>query len=95
MTLGPASAELAAQSLFFRDTRTGPDGNFTIKSLPPGEYRILAWEEVDYGLGSDPEFRPHFDSRSVVVKLSEGSHETSDVALLSRDAIEVEAAKVR
>ena len=27
-------------------------------------------------LVSDPEFRSHFDSRSVVVKLSEGSHET-------------------
>src|SRR5258708_3228479 len=61
----------------------------------PGEYRICAWEEVDRGLVSDPEFRSHFDSRSVVVKLSEGSHENSDVALLSRDAIEVEAAKVR
>jgi hypothetical protein len=55
----------------------------------------LAWEEVDFGLVSDPEFRSHFDSRSVVVKLSEGSHENSDVKLLARDAIEVEAAKAR
>ncbi len=95
VTLGPASAEVAAQTLFFRQTRTNQDGKFTFKNLPPGEYRICAWEEVDGGLASDPEFRAHFDSSSVVVKLSEGSHENSDLKLLSRDAIEVEASKVR
>ena len=95
VTLGPASAEFAAQTLFFRQARTNSDGKFTIKNLPPGDYRILAWEEVDNGLVSDPEFRTHFDDASVLVKLSEGSHENSDLKLLARDAIEVEAAKVR
>jgi hypothetical protein len=95
VTLGPASAEVAAQTLFLQQTSTGQDGKFSFKNLPPGEYRILAWEEVDRGLISDPEFRSHFDSRSVFVKLSEGSHENSDVTLLSRDAIEVEASKFR
>jgi hypothetical protein len=95
VTLGPASAEVAAQSLFLQQTNTGQDGKFSFKNLPPGEYRILAWEEVDRGLVSDPEFRSYFDSRSTVVKLSEGSHENLDVNLLSRDAIEVEASKVR
>jgi hypothetical protein len=95
VTVGSALAALAAQTLFFRQTRTDHDGKFTIKNLPPGEYRICAWEEVDNGLVSDPEFRAHFDSTSVVVKLSEGSHENSDVKLLARDAIEVEAAKIR
>jgi len=95
VTLGPASAEFAAQSLLFEQTSTGQDGKFSFKNLPPGEYRICAWEEVDRGLVSDPEFRSHFDSRSVVVKLSQGSHENSDVTLLSRDAIELEASIVR
>jgi hypothetical protein len=95
VTLGHASAELAAQTLFFRQARTSQDGKFSIKNLPPGDYRILAWEEVDNGLVSDPEFRAHFDSASVLVKLAEGSHETSEVKMLARDAIEAEASKVR
>jgi protocatechuate 3,4-dioxygenase beta subunit len=95
VTLGPASAEVATQTLFFRQARTNQDGKFSFKNLPPGEYRIWAWEEVDNGLVSDPQFRAHFDSGSVLVRLSEGSHENSDVKLLGRDAIEVEAAKVR
>jgi hypothetical protein len=95
VTLGPASAEVAAQTLFLQLTSTGNDGKFSFKNLPPGEYRICAWEEVDRGLVTDPEFRSRFDSRSVLVKLSQGSHESSDVNMLSKDAIEVEASKVR
>ncbi|HEV2688316.1 MAG TPA: carboxypeptidase-like regulatory domain-containing protein, partial [Bryobacteraceae bacterium] len=89
VTLGPASVETAAQTLFFRQTRTSANGQFKLRNLPPGDYRLLAWEEVDGQLITDPEFRARFDSNSVVVKLSDGSHETSDLKLIGRDAIEV------
>jgi len=95
VTLGPASVEAAEQTLFLRQTRTDQNGHFKLSNLPPGEYRLLAWEDVDGSLLSDPQFRAHFDSNSVVVKLMEGAHETSDLKLLARDAIELEAAKVR
>lgn len=93
VTLGPEAIETAVQTLFLRTTRTDQDGRFTIKNLPPGEYRVLAWEEVDEQLVTDPEFRAHFDDKSATVKLSENSKTTSDLKLVPREAIESEASK--
>jgi hypothetical protein len=65
-----------------------------MKSLPPGDYRVIAWEDVDPNLVQDPEFRARFDGNSATVKLSESSHETTDPKLVSRETIESEAAKL-
>jgi protocatechuate 3,4-dioxygenase beta subunit len=94
VTLGPMSPETAAQTQFFRQTRTDQNGRFTMKSLPPGDYRVIAWEDVDPNLVQDPEFRARFDGNSATVKLSESSHETTDPKLVSRETIESEAAKL-
>lgn len=94
VTLGPEAVETATQTLFLRTARTDQEGRFTIKSLPPGDYRVLAWEDVDEQLVTDPEFRAHFDNSSVTVKLSESSKVTSDLKLVPREAIESETGKV-
>jgi len=95
VTLAPIAAELAATDLLFRSARTNSTGQFTLRNLPPGEYRVLAWEEVSAEILNDPEFRAHFDSSATTVKLSEDSHESVDLKQVGKDAIELEAAKVR
>ncbi len=95
VTLGPEAVETAKQTLFLRTTRTDQDGKFTIKGLPPGDYRVLAWEEVDEQLVTDPEFRAHFDDSSAIVKLSENSQVTPELKLVPREAIESEAGKAQ
>jgi protocatechuate 3,4-dioxygenase beta subunit len=95
VTIGPKAVEATTESLFFRKTRTDQNGQFSIKSLPPGEYRVLAWEDVDEQLVTDPEFRAHFDGNSAEVTLSENSKQTAELKLVPRDAIDAEAAKVR
>jgi len=95
VTLAPASVETAQKTLFFRQTRTDASGKFRFRGIPPGEYRVLAWEEVDNEQLGDPEFRAHLDSNGAVVKLIEGARETADVIVIPREAIELEAAKVR
>jgi hypothetical protein len=95
VTIGPSAVEVATQTLFFRQTRTDQNGRFTIKNLSPGEYRVLAWEDVDAQLVTDPEFRAFFDTNSVEIQLSENSKQNLELKLVPRDAIEAEAAKVR
>ena len=95
VTLAPASMEAAQKTLFFRQTRADASGKFRFRGIPPGEYRVLAWEEVDNELLGDPEFRAHLDSNGALVKLTEGARETADVIMIPREAIEMEAAKVR
>ena len=95
VTLGPLSSEEALETRFFRETRSGSDGQFSIKNLPPGDYRVVAWEEIEDDLVQDPEFRARFDDKSIRVKIEEKSHETTSLKLVSHASIEAESAKVR
>jgi len=44
-------------------------GAVTFKGLKPGEYRLIAWEDIPPGAFLDPEFRKQFEGRGESVKL--------------------------
>jgi uncharacterized surface anchored protein len=78
-----------------KTANTDQNGAFDLKGLAPGEYKTFAWEDRGDGVISDPDFRKSFESKATVVKLIEKSHENIEPALISKDAMEVEAAKIR
>ena len=78
-----------------RTATTDQNGSYHLTSLAPGDYRLYAWEDIEPGLGQEPSFRKNFDSRAAVAKLQEKSHESVELKLISKDAIETEAAKIR
>jgi uncharacterized surface anchored protein len=78
-----------------KTANTDQAGNFKLSGLAPGEYHMVAWEDIEPGLSQDPAFRARFDSQATTVKLRDNSHETVEVKLIGKDAIETEAAKVR
>jgi hypothetical protein len=80
---------------FLRTLRTDQNGSFKATSLPPGDYRVIAWEQVEPGMANDPDFRTKFESKAAAVKLQENSRETIEPKLLPFDVIEAEAAKIR
>jgi hypothetical protein len=69
-------------------------GRFRFANLRPVEYRIAAWEKIEQGMGNVTAFHLAFDAQATVVKLSEDSHETVQLVLISREAVEREAAKL-
>jgi uncharacterized surface anchored protein len=69
------------------------NGQFDVKGLAPGDYKAYAWEDRGDGVITDPDFRKAFESKSL--KLTEKSRETVDPVLITKDAMEVEAAKIR
>lgn len=71
-----------------RVTQTGADGRFAFSGVPPGEYRLAAWDQIENGLAQYPPFRIQFDSSSTQVKLAEGARENADLIAISRDAIQ-------
>ena len=78
-----------------RTAITDQNGSYHLTSLAPGDYRIYAWEDIEPGLGQEPSFRKNFEGRAGVSKLEEKSHESVELKLISKDAIEIEAAKIR
>jgi hypothetical protein len=80
---------------FIRTAATDVNGQFKFANLPPGDYRIAAWEQIEPGLATIPEFRIKFESKAAVVKLDENAHEKIEAPLIPHDAIEAEAAKLQ
>lgn len=82
---------------FFRTYggRSDANGAFRIQSLPPGDYRLVAWEEIPQLADRVPEFRSQFDGAAKAVHLTEGASETVEPALIRKAAVDEALAKLR
>jgi hypothetical protein len=79
------------QGRFYKEDRTDQYGRFTIKGLPPGRYKLFAWEDVEEGAYQDPEFIKKFEALGEAVVIRENSHESAQLKLIP--AAEKKAAK--
>lgn len=44
----------------YRSVSTDQNGHFTMKGLRPGDYKLIAWEDIESGAYMDPEYvKPH------------------------------------
>ena len=51
------------------------NGMLSFKGLKPGEYQLLAWEDVETGAPYDPDFVKPFEAQAKSVKLDSAGHE--------------------
>ncbi|MBI2688040.1 MAG: carboxypeptidase regulatory-like domain-containing protein [Acidobacteria bacterium] len=66
------------------------NGQFTLKSITPGEYKLYAWEDVEPGSYSDPEFlKPHDGAAKKMTVKADGSEQVTVVQ------VSAEATKIR
>jgi hypothetical protein len=61
------------------------NGHFIFRGLPPGDYKVSAWEEIDEEEYSDPEFATRSGGLLTSVKLSEGDAVTANLKLISSE----------
>ncbi len=59
--------------------RVDESGKFSVANLPPGEYKLIAFEEVDLATASDPEFLKKFEDRAATVKIGEGESKSATI----------------
>ncbi len=55
------------------------NGHFDMKSLAPGDYRVVAPGDIDPGEQFDPEFIKKYGDKSVKVKVEENSRQQVQV----------------
>jgi hypothetical protein len=89
------SVEFSMSPDMRRRFRSDKTGAFKLDGLAPGDYRIVAWEEIDPLLALDEDFRKKFESRAAAVKVGEKATETVEVKLIPAATIDAEAAKIR
>jgi hypothetical protein len=67
----------------FRNINTGPDGSFGLSQLPPGTYRVLAFDSRQSALAyNDPETMRKLESKGQVIRLEAGQNEHLQLKLI-------------
>jgi len=65
-----------------RSTETDLSGRFRFDRLPPGDYRLFAWEDIEPGTWFDPDAMRAFDDRGTPVRVDERGRMTVDVVAI-------------
>jgi protocatechuate 3,4-dioxygenase beta subunit len=81
------------QSYLFKDTTTDQNGRFEFKTVVPGEYIALAWEEIEMGAFQDPEFIKNFESKASKLDLKEKAHEVLQLKVIPAETVAEEKQK--
>jgi hypothetical protein len=66
----------------FKSTSTDQNGHFTLQGISPGDYKVFAWEKIEAGAYTSPEFLRPFENRGESVHITEGSHNSVQVDLI-------------
>jgi hypothetical protein len=66
----------------YRVFTTDKSGQFQFRGLPPGEYRMLAWEDVDPGAWFNPAFLAVNERYATAMTLDEGKNQRIDVTAI-------------
>ena len=68
---------------FFKVAITNSRGQFLIRGIAPGKYKVFAWDEVNPdAVLYDPEFMQPFDSMGKSIEISEQGKETVQLKLI-------------
>jgi hypothetical protein len=86
VVLVPQEKERRDREAFYLTATSDLSGQFTFKSVTPGEYRVYAWEDVEHGVWMDPEFMKPLESHGEAVSVSEGGRQAIHVNLIAADA---------
>jgi hypothetical protein len=63
---------------------TDEKGEFKITDVPPGDYKVFAWEDVPVGAPQDPQFRKPFEKEALAIRLQPNGHQKVQVTAISK-----------
>jgi protocatechuate 3,4-dioxygenase beta subunit len=66
----------------YRSTTTDQLGQFILRGIPPGSYKLFAFAEIDTGAWLDAEFLAPFEQKGEAIKLEESARLTADLKLV-------------
>jgi hypothetical protein len=95
VTLWQAGDRPSAATRYFAYLQSDQGGAFRIQSVPPGDYELLAWEEMDGSLLGAPDLLNAFSGSATSVTLGPNGHSTISLKVVPKDVSEKEAAKIR
>jgi hypothetical protein len=95
VVLVPQEKERRDHDWYYMTVTADRFGTFTLKSVPPGEYKLYAWDEIENGAYMDPEFMKPFSSKCESVSVKEGSQLSEQLTLISAPPTAVESVRAQ
>jgi hypothetical protein len=74
-------ARFRARSDLFKSATTDQFGHFEFATVPPGEYKVFAWDDVEPGIWNDPAFLKEYEKVGEPVTVAANGKETVKVKL--------------
>lgn len=94
VTIWPRDAMAGSTAVSMRNLTTDANGRFEARGLRPGVYYAAAWEQIETGLATVPEFQAQFTSEAGRLELQEGASATADLKPISAAKIQAAGAKL-
>jgi hypothetical protein len=60
----------------YKSVMTDTEGNFTFRGVPPGDYTLFGWDDVETGAWMNADFLQQYESRGRSIHIDEGSRQT-------------------
>jgi hypothetical protein len=72
----------------FKLAATDQFGRFLLQGVPPGDYKLFAWESVEHAAYTNSDFLRPFELRGESAHVSEGSHVTVNLELIPKTGVD-------
>jgi hypothetical protein len=69
------------QSRRIQVAQPGPDGRYSFRTLPPGDYRIAALADIEPGRQFDPDWLSQIFGAAIALQLSDGEKRNQDIRI--------------
>jgi hypothetical protein len=66
----------------YQSVSTDESGRFRLQGIPPGDYVLFAWEDIENGLWLDPEFLKGHEPSGRPIRIIESSRETIEIVAI-------------
>jgi hypothetical protein len=80
VVLVPLSAR--KQTSLYKFLVTGSDGRFRFSEIPPGDYKLFAWDDIETGAWENAEFVRPFEMRGQPVRVTENSKDSLTLTVI-------------
>jgi hypothetical protein len=80
VVLAPERARDRAE--LYKSTNTDSNGRFTISGIPPGDYKVFSWENIEQNAWFDPDVLSQSEASGSAVHVTESSSQAVEVKLI-------------
>jgi hypothetical protein len=80
------------ENWLFKQASTDQNGRFEMRGIPPGQYKLFSWDQIEEGAWQDPEFLRPFEGKGQEITVQEGDRkkvELSSIKAASGDQEEM------